>query len=572
MKKRVFVLVLVAALIVTMMAGCAGGTASQTSAATTAASTTAASTAATTATSSAASATATTAVATTAASGATDSENFNETGYPIVKEPITVRAVFFESPDNNGKPEDMDQYKRLTEVTNVIFDWTFMDPSAEIKNLHFASGDLADFYNGALTSDIINMYGVEGGLFQDISKLIYQYMPNMVARFEEYPQAEKAIYEIDGAVYTLPWVMLGTTAADGRMFYRSDMLEDLGIETPKTTTEFYDACKTILDSGITQGYSPILPGNGDGVGGYLMTYLFNAFGDSVDKEFADDGTGKVVYNYISDQYQRCIEYIRLLYADKLLENEIYSLDADTVNARARAGQAAFVQNSGIYTSEDFADGIFHIDVIPPLTSEWNSTAKIKGYDCVSAVSGGINKDCEYVREILRYCDIAYAKDEVMIGTGLNALAFNMGIKDEHYKVNAEDNTYEFILPDGYDGNAYTYLRLHYCWHYDFGIYDNFYFNKAPLNNAREKGMYYNNILYAVDPFPKGLLKMTEDESYSIASRYSDISNYVSQMQAKFVTGVEPLDNWDQYVKEVNNMGIDQVLTVYQTAYDRWNSN
>jgi hypothetical protein len=29
------------------------------------------------------------------------------------------------------------------------------------------------------------------------------------------------------------------------------------------------------------------------------------------------------------------------------------------------------------------------------------------------------------------------------------------------------------------------------------------------------------------------------------------------------------DEWDDYVKQLNNMGIERVLEIYQTGADRW---
>ncbi len=44
------------------------------------------------------------------------------------------------------------------------------------------------------------------------------------------------------------------------------------------------------------------------------------------------------------------------------------------------------------------------------------------------------------------------------------------------------------------------------------------------------------------------------------------------MEAKFITGVEPLDNWDKYVKTIENMNIEEYVSIYQDAYDRWKEN
>jgi putative aldouronate transport system substrate-binding protein len=43
------------------------------------------------------------------------------------------------------------------------------------------------------------------------------------------------------------------------------------------------------------------------------------------------------------------------------------------------------------------------------------------------------------------------------------------------------------------------------------------------------------------------------------------------MEAKFVTGQEPLENWDKYIAQIKKMGSDRIVELYQGAYDRWNT-
>lgn len=49
----------------------------------------------------------------------------------------------------------------------------------------------------------------------------------------------------------------------------------------------------------------------------------------------------------------------------------------------------------------------------------------------------------------------------------------------------------------------------------------------------------------------------------------DLESYVEQMEAKFITGVEPISNWDNYVETIEGMNIDRYIEIYQDAYDRW---
>lgn len=44
---------------------------------------------------------------------------------------------------------------------------------------------------------------------------------------------------------------------------------------------------------------------------------------------------------------------------------------------------------------------------------------------------------------------------------------------------------------------------------------------------------------------------------------ADVDTYVDEMIIKFVSGREPLSNWDTYVEKVNGMGIAEVVDIYQ---------
>ncbi|WP_228018099.1 hypothetical protein [Enterococcus hirae] len=41
------------------------------------------------------------------------------------------------------------------------------------------------------------------------------------------------------------------------------------------------------------------------------------------------------------------------------------------------------------------------------------------------------------------------------------------------------------------------------------------------------------------------------------------------MEAKFITGVESLAKWDEYVSTLKSMGLNDFVSTYQKAYDRW---
>lgn len=71
------------------------------------------------------------------------------------------------------------------------------------------------------------------------------------------------------------------------------------------------------------------------------------------------------------------------------------------------------------------------------------------------------------------------------------------------------------------------------------------------------------------PFPN--VYLTNDAQTEVSALLSDLNTYVEQMEAKFVTGQEPLSNWDSYVAQLKKMGSDRIVEIYQEAYDQWNS-
>jgi putative aldouronate transport system substrate-binding protein len=68
-----------------------------------------------------------------------------------------------------------------------------------------------------------------------------------------------------------------------------------------------------------------------------------------------------------------------------------------------------------------------------------------------------------------------------------------------------------------------------------------------------------------------LLTFTAEEGNANATVMADINTYAGEMAVRFIRGEEPLTNWDTYVRNVQNMGIDTAVRNYQAAYDRFMS-
>lgn len=74
--------------------------------------------------------------------------------------------------------------------------------------------------------------------------------------------------------------------------------------------------------------------------------------------------------------------------------------------------------------------------------------------------------------------------------------------------------------------------------------------------------------YLTQAFPRRML-MSEEEQSVMGQYMTDIETHVKEMMIKFVMGQESLDNFDKFVKDIENMGLDKVIEVRQAQYDRY---
>ncbi|MBW7461014.1 ABC transporter substrate-binding protein, partial [Paenibacillus sepulcri] len=61
---------------------------------------------------------------------------------------------------------------------------------------------------------------------------------------------------------------------------------------------------------------------------------------------------------------------------------------------------------------------------------------------------------------------------------------------------------------------------------------------------------------------------TQEELETISTVGQTLQKTRDQNLAKFITGQRNLSEWDSYVEELKEIGVDKIVSVYQTAYDR----
>lgn len=489
--------------------------------------------------------------------------------YPIVDEPITIRGAVMGT--NPTAETDRILWDKIAEVTGITVEWEFVDPEAFA--VYLASNDWPDIFHCQrnMTPSLINDYGIVGGRFVDFTEYL-DIMPNLEKTYEDYPLLKKAVTETNGAIYNPGAIEISATNVNVRAHTRMDVLESAGItKKPETTEEFYNALKALYEKNGSAG----MLWNNASVDNHWVNFLFAAFGPLVNIDWDYDEEDNMIFSRTTEQYKHYLEFMNKLYEEKLIHQEYLTLSYTESCEIEKNGTIAFL----LYTSsslkkEDFLNGEWGLDVLAPLTSEYDDTREIQRQTTFKLDRQlFVDAKSEYVEEICKMLDILYATEEVVEGSGLFGQSGIYGLEGQQWQRN-DDMTYSFILPEGYDGSFGTYQNKEVIF-YNLGRGDalNGYITDTPGNNQERQKAYVENVHpYATkDEFPASALKFTDDEQYVLDNKFGEIKSYYEEMYSKFVTGVADIETeWDEYCSTIETMGIQEVVDIYQDAFDRFN--
>jgi len=64
------------------------------------------------------------------------------------------------------------------------------------------------------------------------------------------------------------------------------------------------------------------------------------------------------------------------------------------------------------------------------------------------------------------------------------------------------------------------------------------------------------------------VKLTSEENAERADLMAQVDTYAKEMMIKFIMGAESLDNFDEYVKSVEEYGLARAIEITQGALNR----
>ena len=507
--------------------------------------------------------------------------------FPIVNEPYTLSIAMVLNPNvEDIKTNYFTQY--LKKVTGVSIDPIVLpnDQSQAVTkvNLMFASNDLPEVVTGldgiaALSSSVIYDYAQKGQLVP-INRYIDQYcvglQSNRARLTPEDAALEDAILTMpDGNIYTMPYITTMDTDKYSMMTWvYKPWLEKLNLKVPTNLDEFYNMCmafKTRDPNG--NGLADEIPiSNSKPQANRIVSYIGCAF-QYTDWEWRLKVTnGKVESSANNSQYRQTLEYVRKLMADGLLDPQMYTQS----NAELKAAMAV----------KDVIVGV--IPYASPSTYLNSSEEPMRSYEIIDMMAGPngykttvnrgtnivhswlVTNKCRLPAVAVRVADFCFSDDgwnyfrygekgvdwDVATGTDIMGQPASIKLLKDVYGLPSQNKIWR--------NNAILYF------------YDNRYLQRQ--NDAKDLKEYEAKKYIGSQMLKKSIppeavpfvLKYPniEDEG-TIARLKTELGNYIEEMQALFVMGDVPLNDaeWNKYVNELNNRGLQTYVSAVQRAYD-----
>lgn len=523
------------------------------------------------------------------------SDPSTENGYtlPLSKGDITLTCWGFPLPE--WKIDDLDNNdftNWLEEQTGVNIEWV-MGPATDREtklSLLLSSGEYPEvIFNPGFSPSQQQIYGQQG-LILELNDFIDKYGIETKRMYAEIPEIKAAVERDGGKIYVMPSFFDSPhDYSYSRMWVYQPWLDNLNLDMPETTEEFYDMLVAFRDNDPNgNGKKDEIPYVGAEQVWFseITPFFMNSFIYYDNRTQMNLVDGKVIPVFAQEEYKEGLKYLNRLYENELIMPQTFShneqalkqlLSNDEMIVGCFTAHAPF-----LYCDEEIYSDL---SPVPPLKGP--NGIQYTAFYYVTQTDGTVITDkCKNPEIAFKFLDFLYSfeasmrksqgpKGEAWELNDDDSIKNDYGITPTFFTLRSSENTPPntkwALMGNGYQPPEYN------------GIYvmDMSPEAVAAREQAGEQKVngYVQIQLAAMNVynkyFPPAELRMpqvlifTEDESYTLADKELMVKNKVAEMRTQFITGNANFDaDWDNYIKELESLGMDEVVAIYQAAYDR----
>lgn len=464
-------------------------------------------------------------------------------------------------------------WARVQERLNV--DLVFTEPSEESAlqnyNLMIAGGDMTDLICENNLAGMGQTCAYTGGYDKAVSDEIYldlldyiDYAPNYASYVLDNPENKKVAITDDGHLPAFYQIYNETAYNNMGQIVNSDMLEATGLDMPDTVEDWMTVLEKMKNNGVQYPMEVSFSGS-------IMQNAFqSAMGATLDTTLLiDNATNELVLGVMTDTSREYIE----LFMDS---NRKGLMDPDWINtpmmnfapflAKETATRSAMA--SELSTFYDYY-GI-HVEPAPIVRrtgyGEKETAINSTSQSTVTAMgSMVVTTDCRDIEATMKFMDWFYSDE----GADCANMGFEEGelydVIDGKKQINAN-----YEVRD--EGNVP--MKNIYTHDGDFGlVYPNMRYEVA---DEQAKAAYdlwatgdsSESAIYTSLPTTVAL---TAQESEAITTHLSDLDTYIETTVFAWMNlGAELTDDsWNEFVSTCQSFRLEEILSTYTTAYERY---
>ncbi len=439
------------------------------------------------------------------------------------------------------------------------------DGKTEALNLMLATGEIPDIVGSSRLKDFVNQYGPEGA-FLPLDDLIAEHAPNLAAFYADRPEIANAISAADGNMYYVPYLPDGKYGRG--YFIRYDWLENLGLEVPETLEEV---------EAVLRAFKNDDP-NGNGVADEVpyfarqwpelirLVTLWDgrSTGSDTYHDFYINAEGNVDHPYAGEGYRDGIAGLARWYDEGLIDAEIFtrgSSSREYLLSEDIGGMTHdwFASTAGYNESlADTVEGFRFEAMLPPASP---SGVRMEEHRRIPIKPDGwaIGVTNEHPVETIKYFDFWFTEEGRRLA--------NFGVEGEQYTmVDGKPQFTEEFLTNGEPVNNQLYqvgsqLQAR-------GYFQDYEYEKQWSNQYALEGIeLYETGDYLIPDFLG--VSFTADEQRVYDRSWPSIRDYMLERQQGWILGNgDVMADWEGYQQTLQDMGLQDVLEVMNTAYER----
>lgn len=516
----------------------------------------------------------------------TVTEPEDNTGLPIVKEPLTLTYWVAMNPNAAAVVKDygeIEAMKVFKEKTGIDIKWMHPPVGQETDqfNLMVSTNDLPDMieYNWASYPGGPEKAMQEGVLIK-LNDLIDQYAPNLGNIYRKYPEIRKQVTTDNGTMYNFPYLYVdeGLEGPFKGFQIRQDWLDKLGLAMPKTMDDWYSVLTAFRnnDPNGNKEKDELPFESGKAASSTTMNtglrFFMTAWGMTPDYNGWYRVDNKIKFAFAQPEYLKYLKTMAKWYKEGLIDPDYAITDAKGVDSKMTTNKV------GAY----FGYPASGLGRYMGLMEKENPNVKLAGapYPVLKAgdkqlvghknsnfsgIGTVITSANKHQAESARWLDFRYSEE--------GHLLMDYGIEGKSYVMKDGVPTYtEAVLKDP-GGMSFTQAIAKYSMA-SWGTPRVHDVNSEKQMQARKEQVEALDTWF-LEAKDRNLppLTQTAEESQKFANIMNEVLTFVSETEDKLIMGATSIDsfNFDEYLKTLEKMGINDAIAIEQAALDRFNA-